>query len=182
MDTSPPDPSSRQPPSRWARLGALVLVIAITVGITLFRDHLDDFAALGYLGAFFAMLVGNATLVLPAPGLLVIFALGATLNPALVGLIGGGGATLGEITGYLAGYSGTGLMQDSPMRARVERWMDHNGALTIFILSIVPNPFFDIAGLVAGAARMSLLRFLGITYCGKSIQGTLIRARRDALD
>ncbi|MCD4684779.1 MAG: VTT domain-containing protein [Anaerolineae bacterium] len=156
------------------RAAALLLVVSITLGIAFFQDHLSDFTALGYLGAFTAMLLGNATLVLPAPGLLVVFALGSTLNPLLVGIVGGLGATLGELTGYLTGYSGVGLMEHNTISARVHRWMDRSGALTIFVLSIIPNPFFDLAGIIAGMGRMPLIRFLSITFFGKTIQSTLV--------
>lgn len=153
---------------------ALTCVVAITLGITLNRSQLNDFAALGYAGGFLAMLTSNATLILPAPGLVVIFALGSTLNPVLIGLVGAAGATLGEMTGYLTGYSGTALMERTPIAERIDLWMGRNGTLTIFALSVVPNPFFDLAGLFAGAARMPLIRFLGATFCGKSIQSIAI--------
>lgn len=156
------------------RVAAFVLVIGITGSITLFRDHLKDFEALGYLGAFVAMLLGNATLVLPAPGLLVVLALGSTLNPLLVGIAGGFGATLGELTGYLTGYSGVGIMEHTAISIRIHRWMERSGALTIFVLSIIPNPFFDLAGIIAGMGRMPLVKFMGITFFGKAIQSSLV--------
>lgn len=156
------------------RLAAAILVIGFTGGVAFYGDHLHDFAALGYLGAFVAMLLGNATLVLPAPGLLVVFALGSTLNPLLVGILGGFGATLGELTGYLTGYSGVGIMEHNTVSNRIHRWMDRSGVLTIFVLSIIPNPFFDLAGIFAGMGRMPLIRFLGVTFSGKAIQSTLV--------
>ena len=173
MSTLPP--SSRRT-TLWLRVLALVFVVSVTVGVALHRDKLHEFAALGYVGAFFAMLLSNATLVLPAPGLIVVFALGSSLNPLLVGVAGALGATLGEITGYLTGYSGLVVIEQTSISRRLNGWMDRNGALTIFALSIVPNPFFDLAGLLAGAGRMSVWRFLGATFLGKSIQAILIAA------
>ena len=36
------------------------------------------------------------------------------------------------------------------------------------------NPFFDIAGVMAGAAKMPVWKFLGSAFCGKSIQAIVI--------
>lgn len=149
-------------------------VLCLTLIIFINRDQMHEFKALGYLGAFLAMLLSNATLILPAPGLLIVFALGSSLNPALVGLAAALGATLGEITGYLTGASGLILMENTSVALRIQRWMDRNGSLTIFGLSIFPNPFFDLAGLTAGAGRMPLARFLAVAFLGKTIQATLI--------
>lgn len=165
------------PPSRLTRrfraLG-LVVVAGITLAIMANRDKIQDFSTLGYLGAFLAMLLSNATLVLPAPGLIIVFALGSSLNPVGVGLCGALGATLGEITGYLTGISGLAIMENTRIVQRIRIWMNHNGPLTIFALSIFPNPFFDLAGVMAGAGRMPLWRFLSVAFLGKSIQSTTI--------
>ncbi len=156
------------------RVATIMLVAGITLFIALNRDKMEDFSALGYAGAFLAMLLSNATLILPAPGLFIVFALGSSLNPLLVGLAAALGGTLGEMTGYLTGYSGLGVLENVAVTQRINHWMTRNGTLTIFALSIVPNPFFDLAGLMAGAGRMSPWRFMGVAFCGKSIQSTAI--------
>lgn len=150
----------------------LVGVALITVTIAANRDRLPEFAALGYAGAFLAMLISNATIVLPAPGLFIVFVLGTSLNPFLLGAAAGLGAALGEMTGYFTGYTGLTLMEESAMARRLQRYMDRNGPLTILALSVIPNPFFDLAGLMAGAGRMPLWQFLCIAFLGKSIQAT----------
>ena len=83
----------------------MLTVVGITVYVYSIRDHVEEFAELGFFGAFLIMLIANATVILPAPGLAVIFAMGAVLNPLGVGLSAGLGGALGEVTGYLAGYS-----------------------------------------------------------------------------
>jgi uncharacterized membrane protein YdjX (TVP38/TMEM64 family) len=156
------------------RAVTLLVVIGVTVSITLNKDRLEALAALGYGGAFLVMLLSNATLVLPTPGLIFVFALGSSLHPLLLGLAAGLGATLGELTGYLTGYSGAFALEESRVAHRVSGWMTRNGTLTILVLSIVPNPIFDLAGLLAGATRMPVWRFLGIGFFGKTIQSSLI--------
>jgi membrane protein DedA with SNARE-associated domain len=170
----PAQPHSASPVSYILRIVGLVLVLGITLAIAANRNRIQDFATLGYIGAFLAMLLSNATLILPAPGLIIVFALGSSLNPVVVGLSGALGASLGELTGYLTGVSGVAIMENTPIAHRIKRWMNHNGVLTIFALSTVPNPFFDIAGLMAGAAKMPVWKFLGSAFCGKSIQAIVI--------
>ena len=44
----------------------------------------------------------------------------------------------------------------------------------IFLLGIIPNFFFDIGGMVAGATRMPLWRFILAAWLGKSIRLTIV--------
>ncbi|MBN1563858.1 MAG: VTT domain-containing protein [Anaerolineae bacterium] len=171
---APKNPATRPIPAWLMRGLGTALVVAITLAIFLNREHLQHLKTLGYLGAFLAMLLSNATLILPAPGLIIVFALGSSLNPVLVGLAGATGAALGEITGYMLGANGVHLMDKTAVAQRIERWMQRNGALTIFSLSIFPNPFFDMAGVLAGAGHIPLWRFLTVTFAGKSIQSIII--------
>ena len=71
--------------------GTMLFAVAITLAIFLFRDRLAHFAAYGYPGVFLVSLLGNATVILPAPSLAAVFAMGAVLNPVLVGLVAGVG-------------------------------------------------------------------------------------------
>jgi membrane protein DedA with SNARE-associated domain len=156
------------------RLGMLGMVLLVSVAISLNQERLSNLAAFGYLGAFLVMLLSNATLILPAPGLIFVFALGSSLHPLLVGLAAGVGATLGELTGYLAGYSGVGIAENSAVVARVQMWMERRGLWTIFFLSFIPNPLFDVAGILAGASRIPVWHFLGVSVVGKIMQSTAI--------
>ncbi|MBI3914805.1 MAG: VTT domain-containing protein [Chloroflexi bacterium] len=140
--------------------------IAITVGILFFKDDLEQYAALGYPGIFLISVLGNATLILPVPAFAVVFATGAVLNPVLVGIAAGIGAGLGEMTGYLAGYGGSILIK-SNWHTRIRRLMNRWGAWLIFFMALIPNPFFDIGGLVAGAMKMPWWKFLIAVITGK---------------
>jgi len=152
---------------------ALLLVIAISVGIFYFyRNYpgkIDELKAYGYLGAFIISLTFNATVILPAGNILILSALGAILPSAtIVGLVGGAGAAIGEITGYLVGYSGHGMVANSRLYSRVEGWMRRWGVLTIFILSLVPF-VFDLAGIAAGVLRFPFWKFFLLCWLGRTI-------------
>lgn len=156
------------------RIFVLLIVLAVTGLIVYFRDRLQQFAAYGYPGVFLVSLAGNATVVLPAPSLAVVFAMGAVLKPVLVGLAAGVGEALGELTGYLAGFSGRALVENRARYEQITAWMRRNGALTILVLSFIPNPFFDIAGMAAGALKYPVWKFLLACWAGKTMKTTLI--------
>ncbi|RLC56122.1 MAG: hypothetical protein DRI80_16710 [Chloroflexota bacterium] len=169
-----PTPKTRTGRDReWiGRAVALVLVVAITVTVVHLADKIQRFQAYGYPGVFAISLLGNATVILPAPSLAVVFAMGGVLHPLLVGLCAGPGEALGELTGYLAGYSGRAVIENREMYEHLANWMRRHGGWTVFILSVVPNPLFDLAGIAAGALRYPLRRFLLFCWMGKTIKTT----------
>lgn len=177
-DAESPSSVVRQPSSltrqRLLRVLAFLFVVAISLLIVLYSDQLVRLGAYGYSGLFLLNLLASATLILPAPGIALAFAAGASLNPFLVGLAVGSGSALGELTGYLAGYSGRGFVESDPQYKRVHRWMSQYGLWLIFFLSIVPNPLFDVAGMTAGAMRVPVWKFLGAALPGKIIKATLL--------
>ena len=149
---------------------ALVSSVAITLGIYLFREQLVALQSYGYLGVFLISILGNATIVLLVPSIAVVFAGGGVLNPLLVGLIAGVGEPIGELTGYLAGYGGSAVIEDRDRFERLQRWMTSNGFLTLLVLSAIPNPLFDLAGIAAGMLRYPVSKFLVAAWIGKSIK------------
>lgn len=128
----------------------------------------------GLLVLFGVAAVSNATLILPVPGL-ALTALAATVaNPLVVGVVAGAGQTLGELTGYLAGYSGQTLADNIPQYTRLVSWMRRFGPITIFVLAIIPNPLFDVAGVIAGALRMPVWAYLAAAGLGKIIKNIAV--------
>jgi membrane protein YqaA with SNARE-associated domain len=156
------------------RIAAVLLAVGITVGIILLRDQIKQFAVYGYPGVFVISLLGNATLILPAPSFAVVFAVGGALNPVLVGVVAGLGAVLGEMTGYLAGVGGRAVIEKRALYQKLEGWMRKGGMLVVFLLAAIPNPAFDVGGMVAGALRMPVWRFLLAGWAGKSIRFMLL--------
>ncbi len=155
------------------RVLALLAVIAITVYIYSIRDRVDEFAAYGYPGVFLVALMANATVFLPAPGVAVVFAMGHIFNPLGVALAAGTGGALGELSGYLAGFSGQAVVERTNIYERIHPWVVKYGVWTIIVLSAIPNPFFDIAGVAAGIAKMPLRRFLVACWIGQLIKMAL---------
>ena len=156
------------------RILALAAVIAISVYVFSIRDQVEELAAFGLPGIFLLSVLSNATVILPAPGLLFVLLAGALFNPMAVAIAAGAGATLGELTGYLAGFSGRGLLEQSEIYHRLERLTRRYGGWTILVLAAIPNPIMDIAGAAAGALRMPVVTFLLWALIGKTIKMLLV--------
>jgi membrane protein YqaA with SNARE-associated domain len=156
------------------RVLALLVTAAIVAGALALRDRAAELAGYGYPGIFLISLIANATLILPAPGLAVTFAMGGVFHPLGVALAAASGATLGEMTGYLAGFSGQAVVERAGAYDRLHTLTRKYGAIAIFVLAILPLPFFDLAGLAAGALRMPLPKFLLATWLGKLIKMLLV--------
>jgi len=156
----------------------LLLVIAISLVLFYYGRKPEIIAELkdyGYLGAFLISLIGNGTVLLPGivlpilSGLgIVLYPAGGLVSPVIIGLVGGAGAAIGEIVGYMAGYGGRGIVENNKLYQRLVDWVRRWGAIAIFIFALVPL-FFDLVGLAAGALRFPLWKFILICWLGRTI-------------
>jgi membrane protein YqaA with SNARE-associated domain len=173
-----PDPQGAPPARRgwafWLRPAlTLLLAIGVSVAVLAISDRVERFERYGYPGIFVLSLLSSATIIVPAPSLAVVPVMGAVLNPYLVGLCAGAGDALGELTGYLAGYSGRAVVENSTRYDQVVSWTQRHGLWVVLVLSIIPNPLFDLAGIAAGALKIPVGRFLLVCWCGKTIKTVL---------
>ena len=163
---------------RYLQLASLLFVIILVVVVVWQRHTISEFAlvmarywGLKYLAIFIISMTASATLVIPIPGLALTSLIGAVSagpwDPLWVGVASGIGASIGESTGYLLGYSGRMAIPDTRNYERVVGWMSKWGSLTIFILALIPNPLFDLAGIAAGMLKYPLWKFLLIGALGR---------------
>ena len=164
----PPPPSARR--LRIIQVLTVVALLAALAAAVYFRTRLQELRQYGYAAVFLVGFVSNATVIMPVPGLAVSSVMGGVFNPWIVGLVGGVGQALGELTGYMAGYSGQTLVDERPIYDRLTRWMQRYGILTIFVLAVIPNPVFDLGGIAAGASRFPLWKFLLSCTAGKIVK------------
>lgn len=160
------------PERRTTVLRLLALAAVIGLGILAFslREHLQELRSLGYAGAFLIAFLSNATILLPIPGVGVVFTMGGIFNPVWIALSAGTGAALGELSGYLAGFSGQALVGRIDVLNRVTPFVQKYGMLGIVVLAIIPNPFFDLAGIAAGVLKIPLWKFLLAAWVGQCIK------------
>ena len=79
------------------------------------------------------------------------------------------GSALGEITGYYAGYVGEKIIVNEQNRTyqRAVSWMKRYGIWTVLVIAAIPLVLFDVVGLIAGALRLPLWKFLLACWAGR---------------
>ena len=194
VDRAPTTGRGRVAVVALATLGLTVPSAALLIALISFDkdEAVRGFAALSYAGVFLANFLSTATVFIPTPGLLAVgqalIVTSASSNPPwLVGLIGGLGMGLGETTGYITGLVGSEaarLAKPEPpswLKPVLERsirgvtWlMEHFGLQTLFVLSVIPDPVFEVAGITAGATRIRLPKFLVVVVAGNCIRGLIL--------
>lgn len=164
-------------------LGAILLVTSIAFAFFFFDLDITELKTYGYVGVFAISVIGSSSIILPMPSIAAIFGGGVLLDPILgipaplvVGLVAGMGEALGEFTGYAAGYGGSPAIQSRGYYKFAQGWMTRHGMITMFVFSAIPNPVFDVAGIIAGATRMPLWRFFISVWAGKTIKDVLVAA------
>lgn len=157
---------------RWTRLAlfgaSLALAVLLVVGLTY------DLRGLGYLGVFLASLAGGASMFVPLPTLTAIIAASVVLQPWAVGLLAGLGGALGEMSGYAIGCASHRLVKQPKIPGWITRAASKHMTSTVLAVSIIPNPFVDFVGLVAGRLCYPVGPFLAYTMLGKTLRATAI--------
>lgn len=175
----PPMPlPPRRTRGEWVRIGlsllALFLITAGSFWAALDPSWVQALGRWGYLGVALISFTSSATVILPAPGLAVVFSMGGVLNPLVLGVVAGIASGLGELSGYIAGASGRSLVSSGDVNPFLQRFATRYTAVALLILSILPLPVFDFVGILAGAMRMRVPLFLGMVIPGKIIKHILI--------
>lgn len=156
----------------------VVILVALSIGLVYLLRYLvayfdlsvEGLATTAYLVVFGVTLACNATVIVPVPiAVATMIAAASKWDPILVALVASIAGTLGELTGYYAGYLGKKVVigESTPGYSRLVGWMNRYGVLAIFLISFQPVLPVDIAGLTAGASRIPLWKFLLPCWAGK---------------
>jgi membrane protein YqaA with SNARE-associated domain len=169
----------------WVRLVFYVIIlIAVSVGLALLLRRImpspadvQKFASAAYLLVFVITLACNASVLVPVtyPHLAVMIPVAKMMTEVspwgfvFVALVASVAGALGEITGYYAGYLGKRIvhLENTPGYERLTNWMKKYGPWGIFIIALQPILPVDVAGLLAGASKLPLWRFLLPCWAGK---------------
>ncbi|MDF1538354.1 MAG: VTT domain-containing protein [Candidatus Thorarchaeota archaeon] len=134
---------------------------------------------IGYPGALLISFIGNVTVLFPFPYIAVLFLLGGAgagplgpfyFNPWLLGLFGGVGATIGEMTGYLLGRVGSSYVrteQTSGFLKFVQKY-PRTTPLVLWFLAVTPVPD-DVLVIPLGIAKYPWKRVLIPQFVGKTM-------------
>ena len=92
------------------------------------------------------------------------------LNPLAIAALTGVGGALGEVTGYALGRSSRKLVKRGSGPAWLSHKAESNMAVTLLAVSIIPNPFVDVIGVIAGRMGYPLGKYLTYSAIGKVFQ------------
>jgi len=163
---------------QWAGLLVMIATLALAVAIVIWNPAAyfqTNLATWGYVGAFFIMFICSATIILPVPGWIGLFVLARYMDPLWLGVVGGFGSALGEITSYVFGRGGKMMIEERHIEVyeRTKAWLHKNGLLVIFLFAALPLPV-DIVGIAAGATGYPMWKFMAAMIPGKIIKTWIV--------
>lgn len=151
-----------------------LLSVVLSIAFFVFRDYFKEASSLGLFGLFVVNFVSSATFFISAPAFLTIITGGNLYSPIVVATVAALGACLGDMLGFAFGHSGRRLTKKKLDEHKVIRFLEkhfhRHGMLIIFLLAIIPNPFFDAIGILAGVVNYPVLRFFAIMLVGRFIR------------
>lgn len=158
----------------------VILTLLMCAAIIYYNDEIQGMQQYGYIGAFFISILGGATIIIPVPMLAVVFALGGAMRDpwqvAIVGLSAALGELVGALTIYMTGH-GAGRAISFSKHGRIQKayermldLMERRGAIALFAVTSVVNPFFYPAAFACGALRLGLKKYIPIVLIGKIIK------------
>ena len=128
--------------------------------MTVFRQTIAQLGSWGYVGAFIINGISSASVVLPAPGGAIVLLMAADYHPLPLGIAAGLGGTLGSLTAYMVGASARPAFQKRRLYDPTHRLMHRFGYIVLFALTLPPVSPGDFGGILAGATRYPVRKFL----------------------
>lgn len=163
-------------------LALIVLLAMVAMAVALWRGAISVgwLASFGYKGIFLLSLI-NSVSPIAGPSQIATFLVGSKLNPMLVGVSGGVGGAIGEVTAYAFGYFFRGSLSPESERRfeRLKNWRfirvsQERSFLPLFLLASIPNPFFDPVSALAGSLRISLVKYFVPILLGRTLRHVII--------
>ncbi len=161
--------------SKYLYIGLFAISALILFSPLFLPYDLRRFHNLGLIGIAIINFITSASLV-PTPGFLAVGIGGKLYNPLVVALISAISSTAGQTVGFLFGYSSKKLSaSEKHILDRLGKLLHHKYApILIILLAFIPNPFFDVVGIVAGVSLYPLKRFLFLVFIGRLLRDIMI--------
>lgn len=152
--------------------------ILLSIAFYAYKDFFKDALSLGLIGLFVINFVSSAGFFVSGPAFLTIITGGELYSPILVAIVAAIGACLGDMLGFAFGHSGRRLAKKKLDRHKTIRFLEkhfhRHGGLIIFIIAIIPNPFFDAIGILAGIVNYPPVKFFTIMLAGRFLRYWLL--------
>jgi membrane protein DedA with SNARE-associated domain len=173
-------------PSASTLISAAVIILACISPIAI--QHYFSFSpelvgAIGIPAIIILGFLGSVTVMVPVPVLSVVFAGATIINPVLLVVAAAASITAGMAVCYILGKRGHSRAARAATTSQerfpkpitnLYAWSAENVGTASFLIAATPNPVFDYAGFIAGAAKMNPQRFLAGTFMGKIAQSSVI--------
>jgi uncharacterized membrane protein YdjX (TVP38/TMEM64 family) len=156
--------------------GAAVL-IALNIAMYFAPIDYQGLASFHYVGAFLLCFLANALVAIPIPYIPIIAHIGvAAPSPALVIALGALGSVLGESVAFVIGRAEQGLVSEHPIYRRLHHFSERKwlAGFLLFGLAVPLNPFFDVAGIAAGAIGMRYRVFFIAVFAARLVRLAVI--------
>ncbi len=159
----------------WLQIALLVVAMGGSIAAIPFAGEIREAGWTGFILLFLLSVQSGALFMLPGFGFASIGAFTIVFgDPWLPALVGTTGQVIGEMVSYLLGATGSPWIRRQQAYRRVEAWIKRWGLLVVFVIAAIPNPVFDIAGAVAGAAGLGWKRFFVASWAGRLIKNVII--------
>jgi membrane protein YqaA with SNARE-associated domain len=180
---------------KYIAITLLAATIIISVGGSLLLifnwEYVEQLQNRGLLGLFIISLFAGSPIPIPTPSMILTFTFGSLLNPVLVGLVSGLGNGIGNALIYWSGRGGHAFFKSFTVpdeNSEPKSWIGRlfrkipnllNRArgrvlLTVFLLSIYPNPVLTPMIIGMGASRFNFPRFFVVICAGKTVQSMIL--------
>jgi membrane protein YqaA with SNARE-associated domain len=131
----------------------------------------------GYLGIFIIALIGAASIIFPLPYTVIIFIIAGstTLEPILIAVAAGFGATIGEFTSYLLGMGGRRALA-TRYKTKIDvlqRTFQRYGSIVIFLFALTPLPD-DLLFIPLGIMRYKIAKAFIPALIGKFLMNLIV--------
>jgi membrane protein YqaA with SNARE-associated domain len=128
-----------------------------------------------YLGIFIISFIGSVSVVFPVPYTIVIYLMGAVLNPVFIAVSSGLGSALGEFSGYALGYYGRAVVSEERRRKMeyMVKLFDRYGPAAIFFFALTPLPD-DLLFIPLGVMRYPFWKIFIPAIVGKTLMSFIL--------
>jgi membrane protein YqaA with SNARE-associated domain len=162
---------------------AFVLTLLFSIGLYFFQEDIAQLKSFGLIGLFIISIIGGL-LFFPSPIIIAsVLAAGRFYPPLVVALIASLGSSIGDILGYWVGYTGReAFIDDKKIKNQIMEDLFHKfGGALVLLLSLIPNPFFDAIGVVAGLFKYPIKKFFIYVFAGRLVRNIILAYLGSAL-
>lgn len=139
-------------------------------------DWMYNFAMeYGYFGVFLVSFVGSLSIIIPVPYTLLIYFMGAVLDPILIAIASGFGSAVGEFSGYALGYYGRAVISKERQIKMdyMVKVFDRYGFFAIFFFALTPLPD-DLLFIPLGIMRYRFVKAFVPSLLGKLLMSFIL--------